>query len=743
LQETKKEVATYISISNDGFKLGEKESKFDNKYEEKRLIKERRMNKSLIKKIADLHPPVVPIRTKRTSLFKQELLDDYSWLKAANWQNVLSDPDTLPQNIRDYLDGENIFTESVLSDYSLLRNQLQTEMRGRMKEDDSSVPERDGLFSYYTRFVQDGQHGLFCRTDHQLKTETVLLDADSESQGLPFFDLGEVAPSPDHEMLAWSADLTGSEYYTIRIRDIDQGKDRAVAISQTSGDMVWIEDNSGFYYIELDDKHRPVRVKRHLLGTPVESDLVVYEEQDPGFFIDISGTQSRSFIVIAASDHETSEAWLLNAYDNHATPRLVVKRQVGLQYEVEHLDDNLIILTNADGAEDFKIVTAPLDNPEKSLWRDLVAHRPGVMILSILPFSGHLARLERQDAKPRIIIRDMRTSLEHSIDFDDDAYALGMETGREFDTVTLRFRYSSMRTPHEIYDYNMADRSRILRKRQEVPSGHNPDDYEVARLFATAPDGEMVPISLIHRRNLVRDGSSPCLLYGYGSYGHAIPAAFKTNPLSLVDRGFVYAIAHVRGGTEKGWNWYLDGKRDRKVNTFTDFIACAEKLIELGYTSSKAIVTHGASAGGMLMGAVANMAPDLFGGIIAEVPFVDVLNTMLDADLPLTPPEWPEWGNPAASEDEFRTILSYSPYDNIKAQAYPPILALGGLTDPRVTYWEPAKWVAKIRAHMTGGGPVLLHTNMDAGHGGASGRFDRLEEVALVYAFAIATVLKE
>lgn len=701
------------------------------------------MNKSLDAKNVNLRPPVVPIRTQKFSLFNKEVSDDYSWLKAANWQTVLAEPDTLPQEIRDYLGGENIYTESVLAEHSTLRSQLQAEMRGRMKEDDSSVPEPDGVFSYYTRFVQDGQHGLFCRIDRQSGAETILLDADSESLGLPFFDLGEVVPAPDHTLLAWCADLAGSEYYTIRIRDLASGKDSPIEIFKTSGDIVWIQDNSGFYYIELDDKHRPVRVKRHLLGTDVENDGIVYEEADAGFFIDISKTLSCCFIVISANDHETSEAWLIDAHDRQAVPRLVVQRQVGLQYEVEHLGDDLIILTNADNAEDFKIAAAPVAEPARHNWRDLISHRPGVMILSILCFSGHLVRLERQDAKPRIVILDMQTAQEHSIALSDDAYALSMDAGREFNTATLRFRYSSMRTPQETYDYDMIDRSRVLMKRQEVPSGHNPDDYEVKRLFATASDGKEVPISLVHRRDLALDGSAPCLLYGYGSYGYAIPAGFKTNPLSLIDRGFVYAIAHIRGGTEKGWNWYLDGKRENKTNTFTDFIACAERLVELGYTSHKAIVAHGASAGGMLMGAVANMAPDLFAGIVAEVPFVDVLNTMLDADLPLTPPEWPEWGNPAASEAEFCTILSYSPYDNIRPQNYPAILALGGLTDPRVTYWEPAKWVAKLRATMTGGGPVLLHTNMDAGHGGASGRFDRLVEVALVYSFALAVVSSE
>lgn len=701
------------------------------------------MSKVFHKKILNIPFPQAAIRKHKFSLFKSEIRDDYSWLKAANWQEVLENPDTLPKAIRRHLQAENAFLEKSFADLASLHTQLQKEMRDRIKEDDTSVPEPDGPFSYLTRFTEGAQHGQFCRIDNGTAKETILLDADKEARKLSYFDLGDIEPSPDHSMLAWSADRNGSEYYTISIRDAGGNTDRSKIVEKTSGDIVWLNDNSGFYYIELDEKHRPVRVKRHLLGEASECDDIVYEEKDTGFFISIAKTQSRSFVVIGAHDHETSEAWLIDAADRNARPRLVQIRTPGVQYSVEHHGESLIILTNADGAEDFKIVTAPLTSPDRSNWHDLISYRPGIMILSVLPFAGHLVRLEREDAKPRIVIRDMTTGEEHDVAFEDEAYALGLDAGREYTTATLRFVYSSMRVPSEVYDYDLVTKARILRKRQIIPIGHDPQKYTVSRIFAQAHDGEDVPISLVHRSDMKRDGTAPCLLYGYGSYGHSVSAGFRTNPLSLIDRGFVYAIAHIRGGTEKGWRWYQDGKREKKINTFTDFIACAERLIELGYTSRGSIVAQGGSAGGMLMGAVANMAPELFAGIIAEVPFVDVLNTMLDADLPLTPPEWPEWGNPRASEAEFLTILGYSPYDNVKAQTYPAILALGGLTDPRVTYWEPAKWVAKLRATMTGGGPVLLRTNMDAGHGGASGRFDRLEEVALTYAFALAVTAPE
>jgi oligopeptidase B len=412
----------------------------------------------------------------------------------------------------------------------------------------------------------------------------------------------------------------------------------------------------------------------------------------------------------------------------------------GRQYSVEHHGEELLILTNADGAEDFKIVRAPLSDPSPPNWTDLVPHEPGRLILSHLCLARRLIRLEREEGLPRIVIRDLETGTESSISFDEEAYGLGIDAGYEFDTDTLRFIYASMARPAETYDYGLATGERILIKRQEVPSGHDPEAYVVRRIFATATDGAKVPVSLLHRRDLELDGSAPCLLYGYGSYGAAMSASFRTRPLSLVDRGFVYAIAHIRGGTDKGWSWYLDGKRHNKSNSFTDFIAAGEMLAAEGFTSRGRIVAQGGSAGGMLMGAVANRSGELFAGIVAEVPFVDVLNTMLDDTLPLTPPEWPEWGNPIESEKDFRTILSYSPYDNLAAKDYPAILAMGGLTDPRVTYWEPAKWIARLRATMSGGGPVLLRTNMGAGHGGASGRFNRLDEVAIAYAFALWAV---
>ncbi|MDP3604061.1 MAG: S9 family peptidase [Bosea sp. (in: a-proteobacteria)] len=685
--------------------------------------------------------PRADVRTKTTHVHNVTLQDDYDWLRAPNWKEVLRDPQALPADIRRHLEAENAYSKALMAPTRTLQRELVKEMRGRLKEDDSSVPQPDGPYLYYSRYRKGGEHPLICRKPRSGKgRETIMLDADALADGKDFFDLGDAAHSPDHGLLAWSADEAGSELHRIRVRDLATGEDLPDVVPDTTGEVVWAADSRAFFYVGVDADHRPSRVLRHRLGDSADQDTLLHEESDAGMFVDIDETQSGRFLLISINDHETSEIRLLDLTVPDAVPVTIAPRAVGREYDVDHLDDALLIRTNADGAEDFKIVTAPVADPSPGNWRDLVAHRPGCLILSHLCLQGRLIRLERENGLPRIVIRDMATGAESSIAFDEEAYGLGLDAGYEFETETLRFIYASMARPAETYDYDMASGVRVLLKRQEVPSGHDPADYRVRRIFARAQDGEEVPVSILHRVDTPLDGSAPCLLYGYGSYGSAMSASFRTRPLSLVDRGFVYAIAHVRGGTDKGRRWYLDGKREKKTNTFTDFIAAAEALADGGFTKRGRIVAEGGSAGGMLMGAVANMAPRLFAGIIAEVPFVDVLNTILDDTLPLTPPEWPEWGDPIRDIAAFQTIRSYSPYDNIKAQAYPPILAMGGLTDPRVTYWEPAKWVARLRATMTGGGPVLLHTNMDAGHGGSAGRFDSLKETALAYAFAIRAV---
>jgi oligopeptidase B len=685
-------------------------------------------------------PPVAPRRAHAFTAHGMTVTDDYAWLKDANWQEVLRDPTVLNADIRHHLEAENAYTESLLGHTAPLQKKLVAEMRGRIKEDDSSVPSPDGPFAYFRKFREGGQHELFGRTPRDGGEAQIVLDGDALAESHDYFKFGGSRHSPDHSLVAWSADIKGSEYFTIRVREWQSGRDFDDVVEETDGAVVWATDCKSFFYVKLDDNHRPMQVWRHRLGTGQADDVLVYEEQDIGWFTHIHESTSGRFCVISGGDHETSEQRLIDLAHPEDEPRLVAPREMGVQYSLADRGDELFILTNADEAIDFKIVTAPLAAPARANWRDLVPHRAGIYVLDHDLYSGHLVRLERANALPAIIIRDLTTGEEHAIAFDEAAYSLDTMGSYEFDTKNLRFSYSSMTTPSEIYDYDMAKRTRTLRKRQEIPSGHNPADYVTTRIMARAQDGAEVPISLLHRREFLRDGRAPLLLYGYGSYGHAIPASFNASRLSLVDRGFVYAIAHIRGGTDKGWGWYLDGKREKKTNTFDDFSACARALIDAKYTSTKRMVGHGGSAGGMLMGAVANRSGDLFAGIVAEVPFVDVLNTMLDDQLPLTPPEWPEWGNPIESEKDFRTILGYSPYDNVAAKSYPAVLAMAGLTDPRVTYWEPAKWIARLRATMSGGGPVMLRTNMGAGHGGASGRFNRLDEVAIVYAFALWAV---
>ncbi|MEX6504895.1 S9 family peptidase [Jiella sp. M17.18] len=681
-----------------------------------------------------------PVQDVRHGL---ERSDAYAWLRAANWQDVFKDTTVLDPAIRAHLLAENAYQEAVMAGTEVLRETLIAEMRGRIKEDDSSVPAPDGEWAYGISYEAGAEYPRFIRRPRAGGAESVLLDGQKEAADRAYFSLGGIAHSGDHRWLAWSHDDKGSEFYAVSIRDTETGKDLPYRIEDTSGQAVWSARSGGFFYTRLDSNHRPSRVFFHKLGTDPADDALIYEETDSGFFMGVGKTQSDEYVVIDIHDHETAECWLIPAANPAAEPRLLAERETGVEYDVDEANGTLYIRTNADGARDYKIVTAASDASRRADWTDYVPHEDGRLILSHMVLKRHLIWLERRDGLPRIVVKRLSDGEEHAVAFDEEAYSLGLAGTYEFDTTTIRFSYSSLTTPAQTYDYDVETRERTLLKTQEVPSGHDPEDYVTRRIFAPATDGEMVPVSLLYRKDTPLDGSAPCLLYGYGSYGITIPASFNTNALSLVNRGFVYAIAHIRGGKDKGFAWYDAGRRRNKANTFTDFIAVADHLVTERFTSYEKIVAEGGSAGGMLMGAVANMAPEKFGGIIAVVPFVDVLNTMLDDTLPLTPPEWPEWGNPVLSGEDYAVIASYSPYDNVKRQAYPPILVLAGLTDPRVTYWEPAKWVARLREMKTDDNPVLLRTNMDSGHAGASGRFSKLEEVAYIYAFALRLMGKE
>ena len=751
-------------------------------------------------------PPVAPRNPSGFPvLHDRRRTDDYAWLKDENWQQVMRDPTVLSADIRAYLEAENAYRDVALAPTQALRAALFDEFRGRIKEDDSSVPAKDGAWEYYHRYREGGQHPVVCRrpvrdpardavrataggedgdltgraagaagtadatatadaagiadatatadaagtagatgatgTTGTAGTDTtgeqILLDGDAEADGKSYFRIGGRGHSWNHGRFAWTVDENGSEFFTLRVRDLETGQPLDDVIERCSGGFTWAADHQTLFYTVLDDNHRPCKVLRHRIGTDAADDVLVYEEPDAGFFLNVAITESRRFVVIDAHDHVTSEVRLIDAGRPESAPVVVAERDPNTEYDVSHHADRLLILTNAGGAEDFRIVETPIAAPGRAHWVDLVPHRPGVLIAGFDVYARWLVRLERENALPRIVVRDLTSDEEHEIAFDEEAYSLGLAGGYEFDTDTLRFTYSSMTTPEHVYDYDMRTRERVVRKVQEVPSGHDPADYVTRRIMAASHDGESVPVSVLHHRDTALDGSAPLLLYGYGSYGMSMPASFATTRLSLVDRGFVYAIAHVRGGTERGYAWYTDGKLAKKTNTFHDFIAAAHALADRGFTRRGRIAIHGGSAGGLLVGACANMAPELFHAVVAEVPFVDVLNTICDDTLPLTPPEWPEWGNPLESEEAYDCIAAYSPYDNVEAKDYPHIIATAGLTDPRVTYWEPAKWVAKLRATKTDDRLLVLHTNMEAGHGGAAGRFDRLKETALVYAFVL------
>ena len=686
-----------------------------------------------------LLPPTPRQQTQHSIRFGDDRTDDYAWMKDENWQRVLRDPAVLRQDIAVHLRAENAYSQAMLRPTEALQATLLDEMKRRLEPDEMSPPLPDGPWDYYARYAPAAEHPVHARRPRNADgdasgDEHILLDIEALAAGHEYFYVAAVQHSPDHCLLAYAEDRQGSEVYSIRIKDLASGETLDACAESATGDFAFSPNSQHLFWVWRDENGRPSRLYRR----PARGgdDVLVHAEADPGFFVGVSVSASRRWILITCGNQETSEVWLIEACDPTAPPRLVESRTPGLRYELSHWGDRFIVRTNADDAVDFKLMTAPEQDPSRANWRDWLAHRPGRFIVRVSAFAEHLVRLERFEAN-NVIVTTASDGQTHQIAVDEPACLLSLDASHEHDGPALRYSYQSPTTPRQWFEYDMAARTRRLLKSQVIPSGHDPARYRAERLHAHAADGALVPITLLMRRDTKLDSSAPLLLYGYGSYGHAIGAGFSTRTLSLVDRGWVHATAHVRGGSEKGWGWFLDGRGPNKPNSFTDFIACAEHLIAANYTKAGHIVAQGASAGGMLMGAIANLRPELFAGVAAQVPFVDVLNTMCDTSLPLTPPEWPEWGNPIEDEAAYRLIAGYCPYQNIKQQPYPAILALGGLSDPRVTYWEPAKWVARLRAVGTGAAPILLRTNMEAGHGGASGRFDSLRDTALIQAFAI------
>lgn len=680
--------------------------------------------------------------------------DAYAWLRDPNWGAALKDPSRLRPKIRAHLEAENDRAEEAMRDTEALQCALFRELKGRIQQNDRTVPDEDGDYAYYTRYRRGGEHPIFCRVPRaraagkpqgktkgrvkgQASGEQVLLDGNAQAKRHGYFEVAACEHSPDHRLLAYCQDTTGGEFYTLRVKNLNTGRMASPPIENVHGAVAWFNDGKHLIYVRLNNKHRPDKVMLHRVGDKPANDRLLYRERDPGFFVDIGKTRSGRLIVISAHDHATSEAHLLDADDPGGAPALMHPRETDLRYMIEERAGQLLIVTNADGAQDYKLMTAPRARPGRAHWRDLVAPRKGVLLEGLLAAKNFIVRAEREEGLQRLVVMSPDGG-EHRVAFDEEAYELEIVPTSNYRSDKLRFEFSSMRTPARIYDYNMRRRTRKLRKQTRVPGGHDPNAYRVRRLSATAPDGARVPISLLTRRRAARK-PAPLMLYGYGAYGYSTPAGFSTSRLSLVDRGFAYAIAHVRGGMEKGRAWYEDGKLDKKPNTFSDFIAAAECLCALGIARPGEIAIHGGSAGGLLIGAVVNQRPDLFKTAVAQVPFVDVLNTMCDASLPLTPPEWPEWGNPIEDRRARALIRSYSPYDNIKAVPRPHILATAGVSDPRVGYWEPAKWIAKMRDLKRDDRLLLLKTNMGAGHAGASGRFEYLHEVAFAYAFVLKT----
>jgi oligopeptidase B len=635
-----------------------------------------------------------------------------------------------------YLEAENRYAEAMTAHTAALQERLYQEMRGRIKETDLSVPERIGEFFYYTRFEEGKQYPVLARRRGSLEApEEVILDQNALAEGKRYFAVGRAEVSPSGRMLAFTTDTTGGERYTLMVKDLSTGQVLPDRVEGVNYALAWAADDRTLFYGTSDAANRPYRVHRHVLGSDPGTDAVVGEERDELFRMGVGLTKDRKYLLVSTGSFNADEVRYLDASTPMGEFRLIRPREAGVEYAVEHHGDRFLILTN-DRALNFRLVEAPVSDPRPERWRDLVAHDDSALVDGFDVFRDFLVLYRRGGGQRSIRVLKLATGETHDVTFPEPVYTVRGNANPEFDTNLLRFTYQSMVTPQAVYDYDMERKTRELKKSTEVVGGYDASLYATERTWARAADGTLVPVSLVYRKPLQRDGTRPLLLYAYGSYGSSTDPTFSTANLSLLDRGVVYAIAHIRGGQEMGRAWYDQGKLLTKKNTFTDFIAAAEHLVAQGYTSRERLAIRGGSAGGLLVGAVVNMRPDLFRVAVADVPFVDVINTMLDASIPLTAGEWLQWGDPRQPE-AYWYMKSYSPYDNVARQDYPAMLVTAGLNDPRVGYWEPAKWVARLRTMKTDGNPLLFRTNMGAGHGGSSGRFDALREQAFRYAFIL------
>jgi oligopeptidase B len=673
-------------------------------------------------------PPVAARRPSTTTHHGIELTDDWAWIRDPGYPKV-TDPDVL-----DYLKAENAYYEEVMAPLKPLADTLFKEMRGRIKEDEATVPQKDGDWLYWTDHETGGEYRRWWRKPVTGGDDQLILDEPVLAAGKEYFRLGALAVSNDGRLLAYAFDDNGSERFELRVKDLATGELLPDVIPGMLSEIVWTADDSGFLYGLANDQWRTDNARLHRIGTPIEQDIELYREEDEGYRVAVGETQSREYLVIGTGDHVTSEIRLIRADDPTGPQILVALRKEGREYDVEEHEGTLYIHTN-DVDPNFRLVTAPITDP--SNWTELIAPSRSFYMTDVSTFADFFVVDGREDGLDQIEIHYYDGRAARRIAFPEPSYVAGVGDNPEWAIDTLRLGYESMVTPGTVYDYDVASGALSVRKVQTIPSGYDPSHYATERLKIVARDGTEVPVSIVYPAGYPRDGSGKLYLYSYGAYGHAIPPGFSTGRMSFLDRGMAFAIAHIRGGDDLGQQWYLDGKLEKRTNTFNDFVDVARGLIERGFTSAGNIAIAGRSAGGELMGAVINSDPELWGAVIADVPFVDVLNTMLDASLPLTPGEWPEWGNPIEDKAAFELIRGYSPYDNVRPQAYPPLFISGGLNDPRVTYWEPAKWAAKLRANKTDDNVLLLKTNMGAGHGGKSGRWESLKEAADEMAFVL------
>jgi oligopeptidase B len=671
-----------------------------------------------------LTPPMAAVRPHRFDEHGTVRIDQYYWLRERENPEVIK-----------YLEDENAYTKAVMAHTDALQERLFEELKGRVRQNDQSVPYRQGNYFYYTRLVEGKNYPIYARKRGSLDApEEILIDGNALGEGKPFFQVMGWQISSGENLLAYAVDTIGRRIATIRIKDLRTGQDLSDVIPRVTGNMAWAEDNRTLFYTKQDSVTlRPSRIYRHTLGTPATADPLVYEDTDETYYTSVFKTKSSRYVMIQSWQTMATEYRYVPA-DRPNTPfRVVIPRQRGHEYFAEHFGDAFYILSN-DNAKNFRLMRTPTARPGRDNWTEVIAHRPDVLIEDFDIFRDYLVLSERKDGLIQLRVRPWTGAAEHYLDFGEPTYLAYTSTNRQFETRLLRYGYTSMTTPTSIYDYDMSTRNKTLLKRDEILGGFDPANYVTERLYTTARDGVRVPVSVVYRKGTARP--APLLLTGYGSYGSSSDASFSSERLSLLDRGFVFAIAHIRGGSEMGRAWYENGKLLHKKNTFTDFVDVADDLVRRGYTLSDRMFARGASAGGLLMGAVVNMRPELFKGVIAGVPYVDVITTMMDASIPLTTGEYDEWGNPNDTT-YYRYMLSYSPYDNVERKAYPNLLITAGLHDSQVQYFEPAKWTARLRAMKTDQNRLILRTNMEAGHGGASGRYKRWREIAFEYAFML------